>query len=348
VLSPPPPPPPNIPPTASFTVTCSELTCSFDPSGSSDSDGGVTRFDWDFGDHAGTGANNTNPQDNIAHHTYAQSGTYTVTLTIRDDDGATATATKEVTVAGAPPPPNTSPIARFTYSCSALTCNFNGGASSDPDGTIAAYAWYFGDGSGEGGNAATTIQHTYFQPGTYTAGLTVTDDRGGSNTQWQLITLKPNAAPTAAFMVSCTGLRCSVDGSGSSDTDGTIASYAWSFGDGSTAAGRTPSHDYVKAGAYTITLTVADNSGATASTAKRINPISLSARGYKQGNQQKVDLTWNSAAGTSYDLYRDGGKIATVQTGAYTDAAPRGTGTHIYRVWASGISTVSNDASVTF
>ncbi|MCZ3385432.1 MAG: PKD domain-containing protein [Actinomycetia bacterium] len=73
----------------------------------------------------------------------------------------------------------------------------------------------------------------------------------------------PNAAPTAAFTQSCVGLSCSFDGSGSSDGDGTVASYSWSFGDGSSVqAGATPNHVFPAGGSYPVTLTVTDNDGA--------------------------------------------------------------------------------------
>jgi PKD repeat protein len=58
-------------------------------------------------------------------------------------------------------------------------------------------------------------------------------------------------------------LSCSFDASGSSDPDGTIASYAWTFGDGGTATGKTATHTYASAGSYTATLTVTDDKGAT-------------------------------------------------------------------------------------
>jgi len=72
-----------------------------------------------------------------------------------------------------------------------------------------------------------------------------------------------NAAPTAAFTGTTNLLTVNVNGSASSDADGTIASYAWKFGDGATATGVTASHAYVAAGSYTVTLTVTDNGGAT-------------------------------------------------------------------------------------
>lgn len=72
-----------------------------------------------------------------------------------------------------------------------------------------------------------------------------------------------NNAPTASFSHSCTDLACSFDGSGSTDSDGTIVSYEWDFGDGNTATGATANHSYALAGDYTVTLTVTDDQAAT-------------------------------------------------------------------------------------
>jgi len=61
-----------------------------------------------------------------------------------------------------------------------------------------------------------------------------------------------------------------VDAAASSDAEGTLASYAWDFGDSSTGAGVTAGHDYATAGTYTITLTVTDAGGLTASTTRTV------------------------------------------------------------------------------
>jgi PKD repeat protein len=76
-------------------------------------------------------------------------------------------------------------------------------------------------------------------------------------------TVTPNKPPTAAFTSSCTWLDCTLDGSASADTDGTVASYAWDFGDGKTGTGQKPTHTYALPGAYTVKLTVTDNKGDT-------------------------------------------------------------------------------------
>lgn len=72
-----------------------------------------------------------------------------------------------------------------------------------------------------------------------------------------------NTPPTASFTFSTTDLSASFDGTGSSDSDGTISSYAWDFGDGNTATGSTAGHTYAAAGDYTVQLTVTDDGGAT-------------------------------------------------------------------------------------
>jgi PKD repeat protein len=340
----PPAPPANVAPTARFVATCSYLTCTFDPNGSTDSDSAISRFDWDFGDNSSTGGSNTNPTDNVKQHTYARSGTFTVTLTVTDDHGATATASQAVTVEAPPPPPNVTPTAAFTFSCTGLNCAFNGSGSSDSDGTVAGYSWAFGDG---GTATGITPAHTYGHAGTYSVSLTVTDDRGASATVAKELAVV-NLAPTATFTVSCSGLRCTFDGSGSADRDGTIASYTWDFGDGSNGSGGTTSHDYPKPGTYTLTLSVTDNDGATAVLTRRINPISLTARGYKQNGQQKVDLSWNAVAGTTFDVYRDGIKIVTVSTAGYTDTVSKAPGNYTYKVCGSSFPSCSNQVSVSF
>lgn len=79
-----------------------------------------------------------------------------------------------------------------------------------------------------------------------------------------------NQSPTASFGSGSSGLAASFDASGSSDPDGSVASYAWDFGDGSTGTGATATHTYAAAGTYSVKLTVTDNSGATGSVTKSV------------------------------------------------------------------------------
>ncbi|HUF31393.1 MAG TPA: S8 family serine peptidase [Gemmatimonadaceae bacterium] len=82
---------PNNPPTASFTSSCSNLACNFNGSGSSDSDGTITGYQWTFGD-------GTSGSGSSVSKTYGAADTYSVTLTVTDDDLATGSQTRSVTV----------------------------------------------------------------------------------------------------------------------------------------------------------------------------------------------------------------------------------------------------------
>jgi PKD repeat protein len=132
---------------------------------------------------------------------------------------------------------NTPPVASFTFACDGLACTFNGSGSTDLDGTIASYFWDVGNKTIMAG---ATVSHAYTAAGTYTVTLRITDNAGAISTQSQSVTVPntvPNTPPVASFTFECDGLACTFNGSGSTDLDGTIASYAWTFGDGTTGAG---------------------------------------------------------------------------------------------------------------
>lgn len=244
-------PTPNQPPVAAFTATPDNLKVSVDASASSDPDGSVVSYAWDFGDGAtATGV--------TAEHTYGTAGTRTITLVVTDDDGATSTTTESVTVE----PANVNPVASFTATPNLLQVSVDGSASSDPDGSIVGYQWDFGD---DATGSGVTAQHSYATAGTYTITLTVTDNRGGTHSTTREVTVAgpPNVAPQAGFTVTVTDLTASFDGTSSMDPDGTITDYAWDFGDDQTGSGATPTHAYGSAGSYSVTLTVTDNGGAT-------------------------------------------------------------------------------------
>jgi PKD repeat protein len=175
---------PNLPPQAAFTASVSTLNATVDGSMSADSDGTIVSYAWDFGDSATA----TGP---TASHAYAVAGTYQVTLVVTDDRGGTSTVTHPVTVAEAP---NVPPVAAFTTTSTDLTLSVDGSTSTDSDGTIASYAWDFGDGATDVG-AVTT--HTYAVAGSYLVKLTVTDDDGAPNTLSQAVTVPTGVAPFA-------------------------------------------------------------------------------------------------------------------------------------------------------
>ena len=124
-----------------------------------------------------------------------------------------------------------------------------------------SFAWDFGDGMRL--SSGPTVTHAYAAHGTYRVTLTVSNDSGVLATQSRDIVV--NSSPTARFTYACSGWICTFDGSGSSDPDGSITTYYWSFSDGGSAGGRTATHLYNAAGAFIVTLTVTDNRDATGS-----------------------------------------------------------------------------------
>lgn len=167
------------------------------------------------------------------------------------------------------PTPNEPPTANAAGSCVDLTCTFTG-TGTDSDGSIASYSWAFGDG---GTASSATADHTYGAAGTYTATLTVKDNDGATTNATKSVTVTaptPNQLPTAAFDANCSDGECSFDGSGSSDPDGNIATYAWDFGDGGSATGASPTHQYLTSGEYSVVLKVTDNKGASDSESQTV------------------------------------------------------------------------------
>ncbi len=164
-------------------------------------------------------------------------------------------------------PPVAVPGAPYTGTAGASIA-FNGSGSYDSDGTIVAYAWDFGDGML--GSGATT-SHVYANPGSYTVTLSVTDNAAATGMATTVANVNPvppqvNQPPIAVVggpYTGIAGMSITFDGSRSNDPDGSIASYAWSFGDGSAGSGVSPAHTYASAGVYPVTLTVTDNQGAS-------------------------------------------------------------------------------------
>jgi PKD repeat protein len=167
------------------------------------------------------------------------------------------------------------PIAQFTATPlqgpAPLTVALDGRASTDTDGTIASYSWWASDGQTVGGETPTTSL-TFSEPGTYTINFGVGDNQGAisKTVQTTVTVVKPNVPPTAAFTLSATQgiapLTVTLDASDSNDSDGTIVKYEWTINDKLFASVETtePLSNTFTPGEYTITLTVTDEQGLTA------------------------------------------------------------------------------------
>lgn len=167
-----------------------------------------------------------------------------------------------------------------------------------------------------------------------------------------------NQAPVADFTYTTIELSASFDASGSYDPDGTIAAYAWDFGDGSSATGITTSRTYSAAGTYTVALTVTDDGGLTSSVSQNVTVSStpttgdfvLAVVGYKVKGAQHADLTWSGATTSLIDVYRDDVKVATVDNnGSWTHSTTiKGGGTHTYQLFEVDGTQSSNAVTVVF
>jgi len=263
-------PPGNTAPSATFTTTCASFTvCQMNSAGTLDAEGDTIRYSWNWGDLTAV-STTANPS-----HTYFTTGTYTIVLTATDVWGKAGTAERTVTITE--PVSNNAPTAVIaaTSACSAVTtCAMSGTGSSDPDTAtgdgIRNYVWNWGDGTPDTTATSANTSHVYQFAGTYTVTLTVVDKWGRASAPVsRTMTTQPeppgNQPPTVSLATGCTGLTCTANPSGTTDSDGGIRNYVYDWGDGSpvitTTSGSTRTYTYAVAGTYNFTLTVTDNWG---------------------------------------------------------------------------------------
>jgi len=221
------------------------------------------------------------------------------------------------------------PTASFTFTSgtvlTAVSVSFDGSTSFDPDGTIAGYAWDFGDGSTGSG---VTPSHSYSIAGIYTAKLNVTDNSGSTAVTTQSITIT-DRPPVVATVLSSTNPspgQSIIITITASDPDGTVVTTTVNWGDGTTdtisGPPSTDSHAYSLANGtpsatFTITVTVHDNSGFTTSATPSITVTDL-----------PPVITWTPPPATTMS-----GQTVTV---ALSTSDPDGTVTGVTVNWGDG------------
>jgi PKD repeat protein len=224
-----------------------------------DTDGTIKSYSWNFGDGG------TSIEQNPTYK-FVTIGIYDVVLTVKDDYGATGSATIKITVNRVP---NKPPIPSITASPTSGIFPFDvqfTGKGTDSDGVVIAYLWDFGDGSTTS-NEQNPL-HTYLKAGDFTVKLKVTDNENATGNATAVIKSKVNQLPKAYATANATqGVRpfaVTFTGRGT-DSDGTIASYFWDFGDGKTSNDQNPQHVFAAVKTYPVKLTVTDNRGGNGS-----------------------------------------------------------------------------------
>jgi PKD repeat protein len=246
---------PNQPPDANAgpDQTANEgESVNFDGSSSSDSDGTIEFYDWDFDDGT-TGAGKTTAQ------VYADNGIYTVTLAVTDNNGAMGTDTATVTIENVAPAVVDAGSDQMVNE--GATVSFSGSFTDPGSGDTHTIEWNFGDDNTASGSLTPT--HVYVDDGSYIVTLTVTDDDSGLGTDTASVTVN-NVAPTAEAGGPYSGIvdnQITLAGSATDPGTSDTLTYSWDFGDENSAGGQTVSHTYSATGIYTATLTVTDDDG---------------------------------------------------------------------------------------
>lgn len=119
-----------------------------------------------------------------------------------------------------------------------------------------------------------------------------------------------NATPVADFTLGCAGLSWSFTDR-STDADGNVTAWRWSFGDGGTSTTRNPGHLYAAEGSYSVGLTVTDNAGAPHSRSASVTVTAsasmvLTATGREADGKQYMTLRWTGVVGPTVDIQRRG------------------------------------------
>ncbi len=247
------------------------------------------------------------------------------------------------------PPPNTPPLADAGPDESVMlptnSVVLDGSGSADTDGTIATYAW-----TKVNGGAATIVTPnedvtdiTGLVAGSYTFRLAVTDNDGATSTDTVVVTvaaLPVNASPLADAGVDQTitlpTSSVALDGSNSTDSDGTIATYAWTKVSGGAATITTPSAASTSVtglvqGSYTFRLTVTDNQGATGA-----DDVVVTV------NPQAANVSPSAVAGVDQTITLPTNSVTLNGSGSDSDGT---IATYLWTKIAGGVATITSPST---
>jgi PKD repeat protein len=187
------------------------------------------------------------------------------------------------------PPPKAFFSASQTSGNAPLTVNFYDNSTNDPQ----SRRWSFGDG---GSSTRRNPSHVYETSGTFTVSLTLSSYCGSdTETKVDYISVsegvEPTPPPAAAFTAARLSGTAPFTVSFTDLSSGWLTSWLWNFGDGQTSTGQHPSHTYVDAGTYTVSLKTSNENGSDTET--KINYINVLAQA------PIADFTFSPASGNA-------------------------------------------------
>ncbi len=264
-------------------ITTGQATATLNASGSKDNDGKIVRYVWRkiSGPAAGSIQQPVNTNGVTTVTGLNQAGTYAYEVKVIDDRADWTFDTVNVVVSTGPVPENKAPVAvvtpEQTIQLPISTIQLDASGSYDSDGQIVAYSWSYVSGPsqyslGNSNQAKATLSNVV--AGSYIFRVTVTDNGGATHSATTKINFlaAPNIAPQAVIQpvnptITLPQNSVQLDGTKSSDDDGSITAYEWKKVSGPDQYQITHPNDpftaiqQLVAGTYIFSLTVTDNSG---------------------------------------------------------------------------------------
>jgi hypothetical protein len=293
------------------TITLPTNSVTLNGNNSKDPDGSISSYAWSKVSGPSQGSI-TNAGSVSTTATNLVQGTYIFKLTVTDNSNATGSDSVIISVNGVfNQPPVANAGANKTITLPANSATLDGSASSDPDGVISSYAWTKSSGPAQGtitSAASATTNVTSLVQGTYVFKLTVKDNGNATASDSVIIIVNAtdNQAPVANAgpnqVITLPANSVTLNGSASSDADGSIVSYTWAKTAGGTATISNSNKSIatvsnLQAGQYTFELTVTDNRGASSRKTVRVTVVNSTDQNpvADAGTSQVITLPVNSS-----------------------------------------------------
>jgi len=249
------------------------LEVSFDASASTDPDGQISRYEWDFNEDGDF----SDAEGVKVKHKFEKIGKYKVALRVTSalSTDNYVIAEKEIDAQAAKNPEAVITVVDQPEEfLTGVEYVFKADKSTSPSGKIESYSWDFGDGSDLG--TTSTVAHTFAKEGSFEVVLKVTDETEDEGTTKLMVVIgapqgtprpvivtDPALAEGATLIQGKIPFAVAFDASGTTDSDNNIVDYKWDFNGDETddGFGQKVAHTYNEEGTYTVTLTVVDADG---------------------------------------------------------------------------------------